>query len=237
MARGRTGPDAPRMLPTVTTTHRAGRAADAAIPLRESPRRRAMIRSVAVAALALSAGYRTWRGLFTLDVGAAWLSVPLYVLEIHAAFGLFLFTLSLWDIDVRPTIGPTLTTAHRVAVLIPTYNEGREILLPTVAAAVSMRVDHETWVLDDGNRPDVQRMAEELGAHYLARPTHEHAKAGNLNHALGIVDAEHVSHPDFLVRTLGYFDDPRLALVQTPQDFYNRSSFEHQVEDREDGRF
>ena len=204
-----------------------------------------MIRSVAVAALALSAGYLTWRGLFTLDVGAAWLSVPLYILELHAAFGLFLFTLSLWDIDVRPTIGPTLTTAHRVAVLIPTYNEGREILLPTVAAALSMRVDHETWVLDDGDRPDVRRMAEELGARYLARPTHEHAKAGNLNHALGIVDADlvavldadHVSSPDFLVRTLGYFDDPLVALVQTPQDFYNRSSFEHENQNHEDGRF
>jgi cellulose synthase (UDP-forming) len=29
------------------------------------------------------------------------------------------------------------------------------------------------------------------------------------------------------VRTLGYFDDPRVALVQTPQDFYNVESFEH----------
>ncbi len=233
------------MVPALTTTRRAADAADAAIPARESPRRRAVIRSVAVGALGLSAAYLTWRGLFTLDVGAAGLSVPLYLLEIHAAFGLFLFTLSLWDIDARAAIGPRLVTAHRVAVLIPTYNEGREILLPTVAAAVAMRVDHETWVLDDGNRPDVQRMAEELGARYLARPTHEHAKAGNLNHALGIVeadlvavlDADHVAHPDFLVRTLGYFDDPALALVQTPQDFYNRSSFEHEVRDREDGRF
>lgn len=230
---------------TSAALRRAASAADAAIPAPESPRRRAAIRSFAVGALALSAAYLAWRGLFTLDAGAPWLSVPLYLLEIHAAFGLFLFTLSLWDVDVRPTISPTLTTANRVAVLIPTYNEGREILLPTVAAAIAMRVDHETWVLDDGDRPDVRRMAEELGARYLARPTHEHAKAGNLNHALGIVeadlvailDADHVASPEFLVRTLGYFDDPLLALVQTPQDFYNRSSFEHEVHDLEDDRF
>jgi len=233
------------MQPTRTATRRAAAAADAAIPARESPRRRAAIRSVAIGTLMLSAAYLVWRGLFTLDVGAAWLSLSLYLLEIHAAFGLFLFTLSLWDVDVRPTIGQTCATVHRVAVLIPTYNEGREILLPAVAAAVAMRVDHETWVLDDGNRPEVRRMAEELGARYLARPTHEHAKAGNLNHALGIVDADlvavldadHVANPDFLVRTIGYFDDPSLALVQTPQEFYNRSSFEHEVRDREDGRF
>jgi cellulose synthase (UDP-forming) len=245
MARWRTGPDAHGMSTSPIAARRAAEAADAALPARESPRRRALIRSVAVAALAMSVAYLAWRGLFTLDASAAWLSVPLYIVEIHAAFGLFLFTVSLWDLDVRPAIAPTLVTRHRVAVLIPTYNEGREILLPTVAAALAMRVEHETWVLDDGNRPDVQRMAEELGARYLARRTHEHAKAGNLNHALGIIDADlvavldadHVSHPDFLVRTLGYFDDPRIALVQTPQDFYNRSSFEHQVEDREDGRF
>jgi cellulose synthase (UDP-forming) len=224
---------------------RAAEAADAALPARESPRRRAFIRSVAVAALGMSVAYLTWRGLFTLDAGAAWLSVPLYLLEIHAAFGLFLFTVSMWDIDVRPAITPTIATPRHVAVLIPTYNEGREILLPTVAAALSMRVQHETWVLDDGDRPEIRRMAEDLGARYLARPTHEHAKAGNLNHALRIIDADlvavldadHVAKPDFLVRTLGYFDDPRLALVQTPQDFYNRSSFEHEVKDREDGRF
>jgi cellulose synthase (UDP-forming) len=245
MARWRTGPDGHGMSTSPIAARRAAEAADAALPARESPRRRALIRSVAVAALAMSVAYLAWRGLFTLDASAAWLSVPLYILEIHAAFGLFLFTVSLWDLDVRPAIAPTLVTRHRVAVLIPTYNEGREILLPTVAAALAMRVEHETWVLDDGNRPDVQRMAEELGARYLARRTHEHAKAGNLNHAFGIIDADlvavldadHVSHPDFLVRTLGYFDDPRIALVQTPQDFYNRSSFEHQVEDREDGRF
>lgn len=224
---------------------RAAEAADAALPARESPRRLAAIRSVAVAALGISVAYLAWRGLFTLDPSAAWLSVPLYLLEIHAAFGLFLFTVALWDTDVRPSIAPTFATPRRVAVLIPTYNEGREVLLPTVAAALAMRVEHETWVLDDGARPDVQRMAEELGARYLARPTHEHAKAGNLNHALGIIDvdlvavldADHVAKPDFLVRTLGYFDDPRVALVQTPQDFYNRSSFEHEVKDREDGRF
>jgi hypothetical protein len=119
---------------------------------------------------------------------------------------------------------------------VPTYNEGLEVLTPTVAAAVAMRVAHETWVLDDGDRPEVARLAADLGAHYLTRPTHEHAKAGNLNHALGkieadfigVLDADHVASPDFLVHTLGYFDDPGIALVQTPQDFYNLESFEHE---------
>jgi cellulose synthase (UDP-forming) len=78
-------------------------------------------------------------------------------------------------------------------------------------------------------------MAAALGARYVTRPVHDHAKAGNLNHALRMVttdliavfDADHVPEPDFLTRTVPYFGDPGLALVQTPQDFYNTASFEH----------
>jgi cellulose synthase (UDP-forming) len=42
-----------------------------------------------------------------------------------------------------------------------------------------------------------------------------------------VFDADHVPDADFLTRTLPYFADSRVALVQTPQHFYNTSSFEH----------
>src|SRR6266404_4327544 len=32
---------------------------------------------------------------------------------------------------------------------------------------------------------------------------------------------------DFLVKTLGYFEDTRVAFVQTPQDYYNLDSYQH----------
>lgn len=206
------------------------------LPLPESPIRRWSIRAIALAALAVTVAYLVWRAGWTLALDVWWLSVPLLVLEIHAAMGLALFTFSLWDVDRRPATHDVTATEQRIAVLIPTYNEGIEVLMPTVAAALAMRVTHETWILDDGARPEVADLAATLGAHYLARPTHEHAKAGNVNHALGIIsadfvailDADHVASPDFLVRTLGYFDDPGVALVQTPQEFYNVSSFEHE---------
>ena len=113
-----------------------------------------------------------------------------------------------------PEVG---ATSSRVAVLIPTYNETEEILLPTIAAAVALQPLHETWVLDDGDRPWVDALAHELGARYLTRPTHEHAKAGNLNHALEVIDADfiavldadHVALPGLLTQTLGYFSDPQ----------------------------
>ena len=206
------------------------------LPAPETRSRAWSIRAIAVLALVVTGAYLVWRGTSTLALDVWWASIPLYIMEIHAAIGLALFTFSLWDVDRRPAVREVHRTSARVAVLIPTYNEDLEVLMPTVAATLEMRVKHETWVLDDGNRPEVAQLARELGAHYLARPTHEHAKAGNLNYALTIIeadliavlDADHVASPDFLRHTLGYFDDPGIALVQTPQEFYNLESFEHE---------
>jgi cellulose synthase/poly-beta-1,6-N-acetylglucosamine synthase-like glycosyltransferase len=206
------------------------------LPAPESRRRVWAIRLIAVVALADTLAYLVWRAGWTLALDVWWVSIPLFVLEVHAFLGLALFTFSLWDVDRRPATHDTTVSALSVAILVPTFNEGLEVLTPTVAAAIAMRVPHETWVLDDGDRPEVARLAAQLGARYLARPTHEHAKAGNLNHALGVIeaeligvlDADHVASPDFLVHTLGYFDDPAIALVQTPQEFYNVESFEHE---------
>jgi cellulose synthase (UDP-forming) len=207
------------------------------LPMPEPRNRKVAIRAIAVIALAATAIYLAWRATSTIALDVWWVAFPLLILEVHAALGLTLFTFSLWDVDVRPPTRDIATTDQRIAVLIPTYNEGLEVLIPTVAAAVAMRVAHETWLLDDGDRPEVARLARELGVHYIARPTHEHAKAGNLNHALTIIDADliavldadHVATPDFLAHTLGYFDDPDVAVVQTPQEFYNLESFEHEA--------
>jgi cellulose synthase (UDP-forming) len=231
----RSMPPAPRHSPSVGWIRSSVPGRD--LPLPESTARQWSIRALALLALTVTAAYLVWRVGWTLALDVWWVSIPLFVLEVHAALGLALFTFSLWDIDRRPATRDVRATDARVAVLIPTYNEGIEVLMPTVAAAKAMRVDHATWVLDDGDRPAVAELARALGAHYLARPTHEHAKAGNVNHALpfvnadlvAILDADHVADPDFLVRTLGYFDDPGVALVQTPQDFYNVSSFEHEA--------
>ena len=42
-----------------------------------------------------------------------------------------------------------------------------------------------------------------------------------------LLDADMVPQPDFLDRTLGYFEDPKLAFVQMPQEFYNWDSIQH----------
>jgi len=92
-----------------------------------------------------------------------------------------------------------------------------------------MRGRHVTWVLDDGGHDEVRDLAIELGARYVRRLSSGGAKAGNVNHALtlakgeffAIFDADFVPDPSFLVETVPFFIDPKVAFVQTPQTFAN----------------
>jgi cellulose synthase (UDP-forming) len=93
---------------------------------------------------------------------------------------------------------------------------------------------HRTFILDDGRSPAIQAMAAEVGVECIVRSNvwqgkDRHAKAGNLANALGqttgefilILDADQVPRPEILSHTLGYFRDPEVAFVQTPQWFHN----------------
>ena len=206
------------------------------LPERERVSRVWLIRAFALATLALTYGYLGWRMSSTVNLAVWWVSLPLIIVEIHSALGMTLYTLAGWSVDAVRPASPVQRSPHRVAVAIPTYNEPEEVLLPAIAAAIVLEPAHETWVLDDGNRPNIRALAENLGARYLARESNEGAKAGNINNALphidadviAFLDADYVALPGFLTNTLAYFDDPTVAVVQTPQDFYNEDSFEHE---------
>jgi len=100
-----------------------------------------------------------------------------------------------------------------------------------------MRYPHKTYILDDGDRPEIAEIARELGCGYIARKERIHAKAGNLNHALpltdgefvAIFDSDYVPQVDFLEKTLGYFQDEKVAFVQTPHNYYNVDSFQFKL--------
>lgn len=117
-----------------------------------------------------------------------------------------------------------------VDVFIPTYNEELEVLERTIVGAKSINYPNaQVWVLDDGRRDWLEEFCARKGVGYLRRPDNRHAKAGNINHALArtdadfvaIFDADFVPHRDFLYRTLGFFEDARIGIVQTPQRFFN----------------
>lgn len=119
-----------------------------------------------------------------------------------------------------------------VDLWIATYNEDWEILERTLTGCLALDWPAErlkVWVLDDGRRDGLRERCAELGVGYVTRPDNRGRKAGNHNHALAAtnapfilsLDADFVPFPQILYRTLGLFVDPQVAIVQTPQVFYN----------------
>ena len=122
-----------------------------------------------------------------------------------------------------------------VDVLICSYNEEQAILERTIVGALAMAYPNfRVFMLDDGRRGWLKELCEKLDCGYIARPTNEHAKAGNINHALkklaalhdppqfiSILDADFVPSPQFLARAMTLFREETVGIVQTPQHFIN----------------
>nr|WP_243753327.1 glycosyltransferase family 2 protein [Paenarthrobacter sp. MSM-2-10-13] len=170
----------------------------------------------------------------SLNWDAWWIAVPLVLAETYSLIDVMLFGLTVWNIKFRKPPPPAPETAT-VDVFITTYNEPLDLVMTTALAAKDIRWPHSTWILDDGNRPEMRELAESNGIGYVTRTADwtpdmpRHAKAGNLNNALMltsgeyllILDADQIPEPDILDKTLGYFNDDKVALVQTPQYFIN----------------
>ncbi|HEV3485643.1 MAG TPA: glycosyltransferase, partial [Vicinamibacterales bacterium] len=144
---------------------------------------------------------------------------------------------TVWRLNHRtpPPAPPGLS----VDVFITTYDEPLSVVRRTAIGAKAITYPHKTYIMDDGRRDEMKAMAEELGVGYIRRENNANAKAGNLNNALKHtsgdfilqLDADHVPLPHILDRLLGFFDDPKVAYAQAPQDFYNTDSFTHVVND------
>ncbi|HEY2632357.1 MAG TPA: glycosyltransferase, partial [Solirubrobacteraceae bacterium] len=192
-----------------------------------------LLRVLAGVTLCLSAAYLAWR------VGWSWqrsnpvLWVCLLVAELYGLWNLATLTWLTWD--VTPRKRPQSPGGRSVDVYICTYDEHTPVLEATLAGCALMSYPHTTWLLDDGTRPEIERLAEKWGVRYMTRPDKSHAKAGNINHALPktegeyvlVLDADHVPMPDALDTLIGYLEDPKVALVQTPHDFSNHDSIQH----------
>lgn len=177
-------------------------------------------------------GYVIWR----IDITTSqllWFSIPLFSLEIYSILTTILHLVVTRRL-LHPTWQPPLA-GRTVDAFIPTYNEASDIVEMTALGALRIRGIRHVYILDDGAREPIRTLAERIGARYLQRDTNLHAKAGNMNNGLAHSDAEfvifldcdHVPQPRFIERTLGYFANPKLAFVQTPQVFYNfRSSIQ-----------
>jgi cellulose synthase (UDP-forming) len=121
-------------------------------------------------------------------------------------------------------------------------SEPIELMRQTLANMLRADYPHDTWLLDEGDSPEVRAVCLAMGVSYFSRKGIERynqargsfmvkTKAGNHNSwyaeyaeeydVVAQVDTDFQVRPDFLTRTLGHFRNPRIAFVGTPQIYGN----------------
>jgi cellulose synthase (UDP-forming) len=200
---------------------------------------------LATSSLVFGAWYVGWRWLGSVNFAALWFSIPLLIAETGSFIGLVLFTINLWSAR-SPAPGPLPASIRDCAddpdmpnrplsvdVFFATYSEDPELVRLGLRDAKRFTypytIDVKIHVLDDGKRPAMEAVALEEGVNYITRSDNVGFKAGNLRNAMTVTsgdfilicDADMRPFPTFLEETLGYFRDPKVAWVQTPQWFYD----------------
>ena len=205
-------------------------------------------RVVIVLSVLTSLRYIYWRATHTLSLGS-WgdiaLTTLLFAAEIYGVSVLLLGYFQTVKLVPRPSepLPADENLLPTVDIFIPTLNEDISILRRTATCAVAIAYPKKkVYLLDDGRRDAVRALAAEVGCGYITRNDNRNAKAGNINHALHltrgelvmILDADHVPVRSFLSETVGFFSDPKVALVQTPHHFFNPDPFQRNlsVEDK-----
>ncbi len=120
--------------------------------------------------------------------------------------------------------------------------EPLDLLEKTLTAMVNADYTHDTWLLDEGDDEEAKKICKKLGVHHFTRkgiskyntvggPYKSKTKGGNYNSwfdTFGVLydfvaqlDVDFRPNKDYLTCTLGYFRDPNVAFVGTPQIYGN----------------
>jgi len=125
----------------------------------------------------------------------------------------------------------------RIAIQVPAYNEPIEVVTETLNSLAALDYPNLIVQVVDNNTPDesvwrpLEDLCEKLGPRFqfIHLENWPGYKAGALNEAnrrlpddvevVGIVDSDYVVNRDWLRSVAGHFADPRVAFVQTPQNY------------------
>jgi cellulose synthase/poly-beta-1,6-N-acetylglucosamine synthase-like glycosyltransferase len=189
--------------------------------------------------LAFAAWYTVFGGLSVIGAIASGL---LFVLELIALALTCWYAFDSLDAGCRVRWSrvpsePDPSYRPRVSLQIAAYNEPPDMLIETIRSVEAIDYPNfEVIVIDNNTRDEaVWRPVEEYCrdrpdvrfVHVDELPGY---KAGALNlllrdhtapdiELIGVVDADYLVDPSYLTSVVGYFSDPKLAFVQTPQDY------------------
>jgi cellulose synthase/poly-beta-1,6-N-acetylglucosamine synthase-like glycosyltransferase/exo-beta-1,3-glucanase (GH17 family) len=135
-----------------------------------------------------------------------------------------------------PSIVPEMATPPKVSIHIPAYREPPEMLKLTLDSVARLNYPNFECILVVNNTPDpalwrpVEEHCKTLGERFkfVREDNLEGFKAGALRLALthtaedaeiiGVLDADYVVQPDWLKDLVPLFADPKVGLIQAPQD-------------------
>jgi len=141
-----------------------------------------------------------------------------------------------WRREFKPLEPAPGRPLPKVSLHLPIYNEPPQMVIETINSLVALDYPNlEILVIDNNTaQPSVWRPVEEHCAGLGERVRFVHVdrlkgyKAGALNLALrmadpaaeivGVIDSDYVVRPDWLRATVPFFQNPRVGLVQAPQD-------------------
>ncbi|MES3008310.1 MAG: glycosyltransferase [Pseudomonadota bacterium] len=145
-----------------------------------------------------------------------------------------------WYTTRRRQIKPTqlnLSRVPKVSIHVPAYNEPADMMIETLDALAALDYpDFEVLVIDNNTRDEaVWRPVEAHCAKLGERFRFFHVaplsgfKAGALNFALerthkdaeviAAIDSDYQVEPNWLRDLVGAFENPKIAIVQSPQDY------------------
>ena len=180
------------------------------------------------------------------SLGTIVLGVMLSISAIGVATVLFVeaheWAEAMWVKGRKRSFAPALAveagSCPKVSIHVPCYNEPPEMVIDTINALARLRYDHfEVLIIDNNTRDEaVWRPVEEYCAR-LGDPRFRffHVaplsgfKGGALNFALrhtapdagiiAVIDSDYQVSPDWLRDLVPHFHNPRIAIVQAPQDY------------------
>ncbi|MBL8628281.1 MAG: glycosyltransferase, partial [Rhodospirillaceae bacterium] len=148
------------------------------------------------------------------------------------------WALSLWRKQRLPEIGGKMDYAPRVSIHVPIHNEPPLMVMQTLNSLSRLDYPNFEVIILDNNTSDeslwrpVAAHCEALGADKFRFYHFENMKgfkAGALNKALeltdptvefvGVIDSDYQVAPHWLKAVLPGFNDPKVAIVQAPQDY------------------
>ncbi len=131
-----------------------------------------------------------------------------------------------------------------VSIHVACKSESATIVNETIKALTMLDYkNYEVIVIhsNDQNKENwikIKKYVESCGDNYIFVHLDKVSgfKAGALNYLnenhiskdadlVAIVDCDYIVTPDFLTETVGYFNDPKVGIVQAPQDYYNVNQY------------